>query len=348
MQKGKCIRRITAAAALCGVLLAQPLYHPPQAEAGILGSVISGAAQYNELLKQLDYYDKQPEGREAVYQTFVKEYGIGNDPTGQAILDDMIPRLSKAIATVKKDKSVNERPYKYFITQSEDYNAACSMGHVMFIHPAMFHHTGYNEHELAFILGHEMGHGQMGHVVGGAKANFMGSAAISAMTGGTLGGAILGGLAKMTFQNKVVTAAHEKEADAYAWDITVAAGYNIGSGAAAMENICRYYREHNMDPSKDSLTNNHPVSQTRRDRYSKKMTEFSNNIVKVDANTAEITIRGKHFSQGQCIRQWQQHPMRGPATDYDAVWCERGCPYHPEEHSVRRGARCCLIRYRNY
>ena len=85
----------------------------------------------------------------------------------------------------------------------------------------------------------------------------------------------------------------ESQADKLAFDYAVAAGYNVGAGAALWQHILE------QNGSKSSgfaeLFNDHPTSVSRRDNYNKKITEWSKNQVNVNKETGLITVAGKPF-----------------------------------------------------
>lgn len=99
---------------------------------------------------------------------------------------------------------------------------------------------------------------------------------------------------------KLVTKPMEKEADALGFQYAVAAGYNVGGGAALWQRF--------LDKEKDvqtsgimELFNDHPTTVSRRDTYSADITKWSNNVVAVNKDTGMITIRKKDFYQPQDI-----------------------------------------------
>lgn len=87
--------------------------------------------------------------------------GVYDDPQLMEQLGNIMSNMTNAIGQV--DKSVYDLPYVYFLTPSEYFNAACSMGHVMMVNQGTFAFTP-SEDELAVVIGHEMGHGQAHHV----------------------------------------------------------------------------------------------------------------------------------------------------------------------------------------
>ena len=75
------------------------------------------------------------------------------------------------------------------------------------------------------------------------------------------------------------------------------AGYNVGAPAAVWQAVI----ESSSDSSKKDVLSDilnpstHPKDSDRRNNYSKKLTEYSNGKVTVDANSGEVKINGKTF-----------------------------------------------------
>ena len=90
----------------------------------------------------------------------------------------------------------------------------------------------------------------------------------------------------------LVTKPMEKEADKLAFEYAVGAGYNPGAGAALWQRMLEKGGSVKTSGVME-LFNDHPTNVSRRDTYSKTLTKWSNNVVKVDAETGMISIRGK-------------------------------------------------------
>ena len=293
MKKSAVIR--TAASALLCLSLTTGAVMPKQAyawdwlSAGL--ALFQVGAQYAYLNKQVSYLDNK--GRDEYMGQIKDKYGVNTDPTANAMLARIMTRLSDAVALT--DDSIVKKPYNYFVNNDNSFNAFCTLGHNMSVNIGAFTKLNYNEDELAFVIAHEMGHGQKNHPSAGVKRALPISilAALYASQNQNTASDIGAALVSTIGTAKWVTKPMETQADKLAFDYAVQAGYNVGAGAAVWQRILE------QNGSKSSgfaeLFNDHPTSISRRNNYSKKITEWSRNQVKVNEDTGLITVAGKHF-----------------------------------------------------
>lgn len=277
-------KKVMTTALLCAVMTGT-FYPSAQAlDLGILGTLAGAAIYYHQLDSTLQKYDTTD--REKFFEGLKKKNGVDQDPTRNAMLHTVMTRLSTAVA--ETEPSIVERPYLYFVNPNEDFNAFCSLGHTMSVNKGVYTALNYNENELAFVVAHEMVHGQKNHVVQGMRKSFpleVLQAVYGTQNGGTIGVDILTHYASSVY----VTKAQEKEADKIAFDYAVRAGYNPGAGAALWQRI--------IEKMGDNKTNfvgelfapsDHPENSERRDAYSERLTEFSNGHVTIEKGTIYI------------------------------------------------------------
>ena len=293
MKKATMIRT-TVSAALCLSLTAGAVM-PKQAfawdwlSAGL--ALFQVGAEYAYLNKQVSYLDNK--GRDEYMGQIKDKYGVNTDPTANAMLGRIMTRLSDAVALT--DDSIVKKPYNYFVNNDKSFNAFCTLGHNMSVNIGAFTRLNYNEDELAFVIAHEMGHGQKNHPSAGVK-RALPLSIISALyasqnqnTASSIGAALVSTIGTA----KWVTKPMESQADKLAFDYATAAGYNVGAGAALWQHILE------QNGSKSSgfaeLFNDHPTSINRRNAYNKKITEWSGNNVKVNEENGLITVAGKPF-----------------------------------------------------
>ena len=293
MKKSAVIR--TAASALLCLSLTTGAVMPKQAyawdwlSAGL--ALFQVGAEYAYLNKQVSYLDNK--GRDEYMGQIKDKYGVNTDPTANAMLARIMTRLSDAVALT--DDSIVKKPYNYFVNNDNSFNAFCTLGHNMSVNIGAFTKLNYNEDELAFVIAHEMGHGQKNHPSAGVKRALPISilAALYASQNQNTASDIGAALVSTIGTAKWVTKPMETQADKLAFDYAVQAGYNVGAGAAVWQRILE------QNGSKSSgfaeLFNDHPTSVSRRNNYSKKITEWSRNQVKVNEDTGLITVAGKHF-----------------------------------------------------
>ena len=248
-------------------------------------------AEYAYLNKQVSYLDNK--GREEYMGQIKDKYGVNTDPTANAMLARIMTRLSDAVALT--DDSIVKKPYNYFVNNDKSFNAFCTLGHNMSVNIGAFTKLNYNEDELAFVIAHEMGHGQKNHPAAGVKRALPLSilGALYASQNRNSASSVGAALVTTIGTAKWVTKPMESQADKLAFDYAVAAGYNVGGGAALWQHILE------QNGSKSSgfaeLFNDHPTSVSRRDNYNKKITEWSKNQVNVNKETGLITVAGNPF-----------------------------------------------------
>ena len=277
--KKSSIIRTAASAALC-LSLTTGAVMPKQAlawdwlSAGL--AMFQVGAEYAYLNKQVSYLDNK--GRDEYMGQIKNKYGVNTDPTANAMLARIMTRLSDAVALT--DDSIVKKPYNYF-------NMSVNIG--------AFTKLNYNEDELAFVIAHEMGHGQKNHPAAGVKRALPLSilGALYASQNRNSASSVGAALVTTIGTAKWVTKPMESQADKLAFDYAVAAGYNVGAGAALWQHILE------QNGSKSSgfaeLFNDHPTSVSRRDNYNKKITEWSKDQVSVNKETGLITVAGKPF-----------------------------------------------------
>ena len=292
--KKSSIIRTAASAALC-LSLTTGAVMPKQAlawdwlSAGL--ALFQVGAEYAYLNKQVSYLDNK--GRDEYMGQIKDKYGVNTDPTANAMLARIMTRLSDAVALT--DDSIVKKPYNYFVNNDKSFNAFCTLGHNMSVNIGAFTKLNYNEDELAFVIAHEMGHGQKNHPAAGVKRALPLSilGALYASQNRNSASSVGAALVTTIGTAKWVTKPMESQADKLAFGYAVAAGYNVGGGAALWQHILE------QNGSKSSgfaeLFNDHPTSVSRRDNYNKKITEWSKNQVTVNKETGLITVAGKPF-----------------------------------------------------
>lgn len=256
------------------------------------GALIGVAAQYAKLNSTVNYCDDQ--GRGEYFDQMKNQYGVDPDPTKNAILDDIMTRLSASIA--QSDPSINEKPYNYFVNPDKTFNAFCSLGHNLSVNSGLFDLLNNNENEIAFVVGHEMTHGQKNHVKKGIQKSLPISLIASiwgSQAGSTLEIVGIDILAKQA-DASIVTKPQEWQADNTGFEYAVGAGYNPGAGAAVWQ---RFIEKMGQDRSnfvgEIFSPSDHPSEPDRRDNYAKKITSFSNNHIVVTDGV--VKVNGKEF-----------------------------------------------------
>lgn len=263
---------------------------------GLIGSVISSSVQQQQVMKYVNYYDS--DGREELFAAYKDSYVAKDDPELNMLLGDVVERLSGTVA--KTEVSIIDRPYNYFVVPSKQFNAACGLGHTMFVNEGVFNFVEKNEDMLASVVAHEMVHGQQDHNIKGIKKQMGALFArnVVASQVNSYGGYVLMDIVSVHAINSGITKPNEWEADNLSYSYLTESGYNPGAPAAVWQKVTETA---DMQPGTRNVfksilnPSTHPSSKDRRDSFAKKLTEYSNNVVTVDNNTAEIKINGKPF-----------------------------------------------------
>lgn len=241
-------------------------------------SVSNNAEEY-EGLKQGLIWKLSDEGRESQLKEYRNQYDCNVKPEHKKMMDKVMTRLQRAIA--KNDISVLIKPYEYFVSNDSSLNAFSTFNRTIVAYSGLFEKL--NENEIAAVLAHELGHGQGKHTELG----------IMKRAGIILGMGMLGMKNDAGFVNIVVhnmerqgiSMGQEREADAFAFQCLVDAGYNPGALAALYQ---RYYDLGVTGNSSDniliktSFPIDHPLSLDRRNNAIKKLYEYSNGHVFMD------------------------------------------------------------------
>lgn len=274
-------------------------YDLPRAEAGlfdigdILQAGINIAQARDTVKKQLDVLDKTADGQQYIFERTQSQTGVYDDPYLNERLDAIMANMTAAIGQV--DKTVYDLPYAYYVSSFDYFNAACGMGHVMYVNKGAFDFVA-NDDELAVVLGHEMGHGQAHHV---AKSylHSIDRALLAQVGSAALGGtALTEYLANATYAYSSVHASKgdEKEADELSWDYMIHSNYNPGATAAVWQRVLEKLGDNTQSGVNLWINpSDHPNNMSRRDRYEKKLEEYSGKHVSVkDGN---VSVNGKKF-----------------------------------------------------
>lgn len=288
------VNKTTVAATIC-LSLSTGLALPPVAQAwdvgSAIGAVVGVGVQYAYLQKQISYIDGK--GRNEHLQQLKDKVGVDEAPEANAMLDDVMNRLSTSIA--QTDPSIKDKPYNYFVNKDQSFNAFCSLGHNLSVNIGLFEKLNYNEDEIAVVVGHELGHGQKNHPAQGVKRSLPIDliASLYASQNPNAASVIGATLAEKITTAKTVTKPMEGEADELAFTYTVNAGYNVGAGAAVWERVLETVDS--KSTGINELFNDHPTNVSRRNNYNKKITQWSKDQVTVNAETGMISIKNKEF-----------------------------------------------------
>ncbi len=287
---------LLTAGLLSVVLTANALVLPRSAEAfdigAAIGAVVQTTAQYNALKKQITYCNN--EGRDEYFAKIKENDGIDEDPYKNEMLDRIMSNLSASIAKI--DPSIKEKPYNHFVNPQKTFNAYCTLGHNMSVNSGLFDLLNFNENEIAFVVAHEMGHGQKDHPAKGIQKSIPVNVIASvwgSQSGGLMETVGINVLAKQASAN-YVTKPQEWEADHLAFDYAVNAGYNPGAGAALWQRVIEQMGHSSSNFVGEIFSpSDHPKHEERMENYSEKLTEYSKKHVV--AASGVVKVNGKQF-----------------------------------------------------
>ena len=296
-------KKKVGSAVLCGVLgaaISVAVLPVPTASAGslgnILGTAMQAAAAHQQVDAQIKHFDQTEEGRQQLFESYKKKYGVSDNYYRQQQLDAMMPRLTRGVAAV--DPTINKKPYLYFVNKDKSFNAFCSMGHVMSVNEGLYSLTE-DQDEVAVVLAHEMGHGQKNHVASSMRKK-LNVAIAAAMVGSAVGTSALTNVALNVLVNQIdtvsITKKDEWEADNLAFDYVINAGYNPGAAAAIWQRVEEKYGKSKTSFAGEIFSpSDHPTHQQRRDNYVKKLFEYSGKHV--TAEKGVVKVNGKALVQ---------------------------------------------------
>ena len=300
--KGK--RNLQKSLAVMGLSLAllsgTAIVQPQPAEAlsvGDIGGLARVGIQYkaarDKLKRQVDALNLTPQGSNYMLANYKQQVGIDYDQNLNWRLANMMKALTAAVRSV--DPSIDKQPYKYFLNPDRSFNAFCGMGHVMSVNRGAFEFVAADD-ELAFVVGHEMGHGQKAHAAKGvlkaADKQLIAAVASASLGGNQLTNTLAGMGYKISKAHS--TKDHEWEADNLAWEYITHSNYNIGAGAAVWQRMLDK-AGNNAQKGANLWFNpsDHPNNAARRDNYVKKLTAYSGKHV--TNKDGVIMVNGKKF-----------------------------------------------------
>lgn len=189
-----------------------------------------------------------------------------------------------------------ERNYNVYVSPSEDINAFMSLGGVLCVNKGSL--DAFDDDELAYVMAHEISHGEKRHNVNGVKKSVGLITALDIYLGSdaSYGEYLLGNIAANYVSNAVFTKDQEKEADDMGFQYLVEAGYNPGGGAASMQVLKDKYGESSPSGIKAVLApGNHPKTSDRINKNLKWMKQYSGGHV--DVKDGWIVVNGEKAFQ---------------------------------------------------
>lgn len=233
-----------------------------------LDAIVGGASAFIYVKKVIEKMDNEGQGR--MLESTMKKTGYLDDPAYQDRADGILANLSQSPLVTRK--------YEVYVNPSKDVNAFMTLGAVMSINKGLM--DKMDDSELAYVMAHELSHGEHRDIVKGIEKSVGLSTAISVAAGDAN---LLTGVIQNFVENQVFTMKQEKNADELGFKILADSSYNIGGASSAMTVLYNMYgdKSYSEGLSQVLLPNNHPKSKERAKLNSQRMTEFSKGHVEV-------------------------------------------------------------------
>ena len=243
------------------------------ASAGAAETLIGGAVAYAYVATAFNKMDSSKEGQEESLARAKKQTGYLEDSAAQA-------RVQRIMKTLEASPSV-KRSYVVYANPSDDFNAFATVGRVMSVNKGAL--DLLDDDELAYVMAHEISHGEHKDIVNGLKKQVGLSTAVSLAAGGGGNAAILSNIAGNYMENQVFTMGQEKAADELGFKILSESPYNVGGAAASMAVLRNKYGDLYREGLNQVFSpNNHPKTSSRVKDNIDRMYTYSGNHVTVD------------------------------------------------------------------
>jgi predicted Zn-dependent protease len=162
-------------------------------------------------------------------QAFLAQMEVDDDPAVQGLLTEVAGRLVPCV----KDK---ERSFRFAAGRSRELNAYALPGGYIFVMRPLLEFCRFDQDEIAFVLGHEMGHVIKRHAIHRLMASSIIRTGVSRLpVGGVLAAPIRNMAA--TLLNQGYSQDSELEADALGARLAKAAGYDVGGARRLLERM---------------------------------------------------------------------------------------------------------------
>lgn len=314
-------------AAMMGLSLTTVAVMPMSVEAagkaGTAETLIGGAVAYAYVQTAFNKMDNSKEGQAESLARAKKQTGYLEDSAAQA-------RVQHIMKTLEASPSV-KRSYVVYANPSDDFNAFATVGRVMSVNKGAL--DLLDDDELAYVMAHEISHGEHKDIVNGLKKQVGLSTAISLAAGGGGNAAILSNIAGNYMENQVFTMGQEKAADELGFKILSESPYNVGGAAASMAVLRNKYGDLYREGLNQVFSpNNHPKTSSRVKDNIDRMYTYSGNHVTVDngavfvngvniyspANSGRYTGEERaYFMAGKLARLYHNGQIQPGGASYD-------------------------------
>lgn len=249
----------------------------PVAQAGVADALLSGGLAMVYVSSTINKMDNSDQGQQESLENAKKQTGYYENHAAQA-------RVQRILANLEKSPLVKRKGYTVYVNPEEDFNAFMTIGRVMSVNKGAL--DKLDDSELAYVMAHELSHGEHKDVVNGLKKQVAVATAASAVDGGA---GLVANIAGNYLNNQVFTMSQEKNADKLGFQILADTDYNIGGAAASMVVLRNAYGDHYREGLASIINpNNHPKTSGRVTTNNQYMYEYSGNHVSVTDKTVYV------------------------------------------------------------
>lgn len=242
-------------------------------------SLAGGAIAMAYVSTALNKMDNSAEGQQESLARTKEKTGYLNDSAAQ----ERVNRIMKILEATPSVK----RSYVVYANPDEEFNAFATLGRVMSINKGAL--DTLDDDQLAYVMAHEISHGEHEDIINGAKKQIGLSTAVGIAAGGSEGAAILSNVAGNYLSNQVFTMSQEKAADELGFKILSESPYNVGGAAGSMAVLRNKVGEHYREGlSQVVAPNNHPKLSDRVNNNISRMYTYSGNHVNVSNGTVYV------------------------------------------------------------
>ena len=242
-------------------------------------SLAGGAIAMAYVSTALNKMDNSAEGQQESLARTKEKTGYLNDSAAQE-------RVNRIMKTLEATPSV-KRSYVVYANPDEEFNAFATLGRVMSINKGAL--DTLDDDQLAYVMAHEISHGEHKDIINGAKKQIGLSTAVGIAAGGSEGAAILSNVAGNYLSNQVFTMSQEKAADELGFKILSESPYNVGGAAGSMAVLRNKVGEHYREGlSQVVAPNNHPKLTDRVNNNIARMYTYSGNHVNVSKGAVYV------------------------------------------------------------
>ena len=251
---------------------------PVNAASSAVQTLAGGAVAMAYVSTALNKMDNSEQGQQESLARTKEKTGYLNDSAAQA-------RVQRILKTLEASPSV-KRSYVVYANPDTEFNAFATLGRVMSVNKGAL--DTLDDDQLAYVMAHEIAHGEHKDIINGAKKQIGLSTAVGIAAGGSEGAALLSNVAGNYLSNQVFTMSQEKAADELGFKILSESPYNVGGAAGSMAVLRKVGEHYREGLSQVVAPNNHPKLTDRVNNNIARMYTYSGNHINVSKGAVYV------------------------------------------------------------